>query len=173
MHKFSAKLFLLVLIVLAGCSSHSSINKIKPVASTSYILQHYGVLSIAGNRIPLRGMLHLNPEQRTARVVMLNDIGLKLLVAEIIAYDTGKFESKLLFASPFLRMIPPFYDESMRCIYKMYFTQHQADSMGTKISTEGIKKIGNREFATHTIISELHGNYTLELFLNSGLQKDS
>ena len=100
-------------------------------------------------------------------------MGMKLLVAEITADNEGRFESKKIFASPFLRMIPPFYDESMRCIYELYLAPQSTDLKETKIITEGKKRIGNREFSAHTIINDPQGKYTLELFLDSGSQKDS
>ncbi|TIH15796.1 hypothetical protein D0S45_09440 [Marinifilum sp. JC120] len=173
MHRFKILLPLLALLFFAGCSTHSANSPVQSKTSSTYLLQHSGVLSIAGKRMPLRGMLQLNPEQKTARVVMLNEMGMKLLVAEISADNANGFESKKLFVSPFLRMIPPFYNESMRCIYEMYLAPKDAASGGQNIITKGSKQVGNREFAAHTIISDPHGNYTLELFLNSGSQKDS
>lgn len=173
MHKFKALLPLLILLVLTGCSSRRASVTIETKNSATYLLQHSGVLSIAEKRMPLHGMLQLKPEQKTARVVILNDLGMKLLVAEITADNAGGFESKKLFISPFMRMIPPFYDESMRCIYELYLAPHHTVAEQANIVTEGNKQIGDRTFAAHTIITGPHGNYTLELFLNSGSQKDS
>ncbi|NDV26733.1 hypothetical protein [Desulfovibrio sp. JC010] len=173
MCKLKLLLLLLVFIIMTGCASRSTTVPAKTENSSTYLLKHSGVLSIADKRLPLRGMLQLKPEQKTARVVMMNDMGMKLLVAEIIADGASGFKSRKLFSSPFLRMIPPFYDESMRCIYAMYLAPQSAASSRSNIVTEGSKIIGNREFAAHTVISDPQGNYTLELFLNSGTQKDS
>ncbi len=163
---------MLVFMILGGCSSRSAVTPVPPAISSSYLLQHSGVLTIANKRMPLRGMLQLNPAQRNARVVLLNDMGMKLLVAEITAGDAGGFESKELFSSPFLRMIPHFYDESMHCIYEMFLAPQHSAFKRANIITKGKKIIGKREFAVHTIINDPQGRYTLELFLNSGSIKD-
>ncbi|WP_320173239.1 hypothetical protein [Maridesulfovibrio sp.] len=172
MRKFKLLLPLLLFIMLGGCSSRSAVTTKPTAVSPSYMLQHSGVLTIADKRLPLRGMLQLKPEQRNARVVMLNDMGMKLLVAEITADDAGGFESKKIFSSPFLRMIPHFYDESMQCIYEMFLAPEQSAVQGINIITKGKKIIGKREFAAHTIFNDPQGRYTLELFLNSGSTKD-
>ncbi|WP_319776895.1 lipoprotein [Maridesulfovibrio sp.] len=165
-------LFLLILLMLSGCSSLNKVNNIQHKKSSTYLLQHSGVLSIAEKRMPLHGMLQLMPEQRKAQVVMMNEMGMKLLVAEIIADDKGGYESKKIFESPFLRLIPHFYNESMSCIYEMFLAPQSATSGAINIVTEGSRQIADRKFAAHTIITDPQGNYTLELFLNSGSQKD-
>ena len=64
MRKLRILLPLLTLIMIAGCSSRNIVEPVKSSASSTYLLQHSGVLSIAGKRMPLRGMLQLKPEQK-------------------------------------------------------------------------------------------------------------
>ncbi len=173
MLKFKALIFLLTLVAMSGCSAHNATTPVQTEPSSTYLLQHSGVLSINGKRMALRGVLQLKPQQKAARVVILNDMGMKLLVAEITADNASGYKSKKLFASPFLRMIPPFYAESMRCIYVLFLAPQSATSRDLKIFSEGSKQVGDQKFPAHTIIINPEGNYTLELFLNSGSKKDS
>lgn len=173
MRKLKALIFLLILATMSGCSARNATTPVQAEPSTTYLLQHSGVLSIADKRMALRGMLQLKPQQKTARVVILNDMGMKLMVAEITADNAAGYESKKLFASPFLRMIPPFYAESIRCIYALFLAPQSATSRDLIIFNKGSKLIGDQTFPAHTVISDPKGNYTLEIFLNSGSQKDS
>lgn len=173
MRKFKALIFLLILVAMNGCSARTATTPVQNEPSPTYLLQHSGVLSIADKRMALRGMLQLKPQQRTARVVILNDMGMKLLVAEITADNAGGYKSKKLFTSPLLRMVPPFYAESMRCIYALFLAPQSANTRDLKISSESSKQVGDKTFPAHTIINGPEDNYTLELFLNSGSKKDS
>jgi len=175
MHNFKVLLALPLLFCLlsaTGCATRNTELPATQQTSPSYLLQHSGVLSIADKRIPLRGMLKLYPAQRTARVVIMNDMGMKLLAAEIKADSSRGYKSRKIFASPFLRMIPPFYAESMLCIYEMFLAPNPGTSV-LKITTEGIKQFGSRKFPVHTTIQSPHSGYILELFLTSGSEKDS
>ncbi|WP_320007317.1 hypothetical protein [Maridesulfovibrio sp.] len=163
---------LFCLLGVTGCATRNTESTATHQTSPSYLLQHSGVLSIAEKRIALRGVIKLNPAQRNARVVIMNDMGMKLLVAEIIADGYEGYESHKIFASPFLRMIPSFYAESMHCIYEMFLAPNPGTSALT-VTTDGTKQIGSREFAVHTIIKGSQSSYTMELFLTSGSEKDS
>ncbi len=135
--------------------------------TTTYRLNHSGVLDINGRRMPLRGLLQLTPGKRHARVLIMNDLGMKILVSEIKASQEDDIESRLIFLSPFLQGIPSFYEESVRCIYEMYLN-NTPNNKKLLISRKTPKKIGNRTFYGHTVIRNKDKNYRLELFLNSG-----
>ena len=91
-------------------------------------------------------MLHYEPQYKQAKVVILNDMGMKLLIAEIKADETG-YHSKPLFISPFLRAIPHFYAECMRCIYKIYLAPEKDRSDQLTLTESGIIHVGNQKFA--------------------------
>lgn len=162
---------LLALGVCAGCSSRttSTVQQATIILdkTTSYRLKHSGVLDVNGRRMPLRGLLQLTPEKRHARVLIMNDMGMKLLVSEVKASQRSGVESRLIFLSPFLQGIPSFYEESVCCIYEMYLN-NATNSKELLISRKAPQKIGNRTFYGHTIIRNKDKNYRLELFLNSG-----
>lgn len=170
---FMPMLLTILLILCAGCSARST-TPTPQEPHAIYKLQHSAVLSIADKRISMRGMLQLIPQEKRAKVVMLNDMGMKLLIAEIRADKEDGFTSNPIFISPFLRAIPNFYKESMRCIYATYFAETTPETITNfSLKKDGVRLIGDRSFPEHTIIKNTAKNYTLELFLNSGSQVGS
>lgn len=170
---FMPMLLVMLLVLCAGCSTRS-ITPTPQKTHVIYKLQHSAVLSIADKRISMRGMLQLIPQEKRAKIVMLSDMGIKLLIAEIQADNEDGFTSNPIFISPFLRAIPNFYKESMRCIYATYFADTTPETI-TNFSFKkyGVRLIGAHSFPEHTIIKNKAKNYTLELFLNSGSQVGS
>lgn len=171
-------LFLVILVSIfiisgTGCSTHSTIpTAVKP--AIIYKLHHSAVLSIGNKKIPLRGMIHLMPQERQAKVVMLNDMGMKLLIAEIYVDNEQEIVSKSIFVSPFLQAIPHFYKESVKSIYTIFLEGNDPKIIKQfTLQTNGLKHIGNRDFPEHTILKNTAKNYTLELFLNSGTHSGS
>ncbi|CCO23426.1 hypothetical protein [Maridesulfovibrio hydrothermalis] len=184
MHNYPARkicilLFILTVLASAGCATRKNTPQAtSPATGLTYRLQHSGVLAVAGKRLLLRGMIQYSPQDRRVKVVMLNDMGMKLLVAEIRTSKDQGYETTPVFISPFLRAIPHFYDESMRCIYELYLVNNAAKGKTHKnsplqINCNGIMQIGSRAFAKHTSIKNIDKNYTLELFLNSGSEVGS
>lgn len=157
-----------ILLSCVGCTSRTNTSPSQKQTLT-YKIKHSGVLDIEGKRFPLRGMLQFIPVEKKVRLIMLNEMGIKLLVVEVQAVSEHGYEAHPIFISPFIRAVPYFYDETTRCIHEMYLAEsHKQDSLF--ITETGQKRIGNRDFAQHTIIKNPDRHYTLELFLHSGSQ---
>ncbi|WP_320172119.1 hypothetical protein [Maridesulfovibrio sp.] len=165
-------LFLLtVALTCPGCAGKAKWESAQVpdthVEEETFVLQHSGVLDVAGRRMPLRGMLRVQPASGTARIIIMNELGIKLLIADIRAVDGNGFESRTIFSSPFARAVPFLQEETSRCIYRMFLGGTDVLTGLETIGTEP-QEIGGHIFFKHTVIKNARKNYTVELFLNSG-----
>ncbi|SMF20971.1 hypothetical protein [Desulfovibrio gilichinskyi] len=180
-------LFQLLLVSLGfplGCSTHAT-PPTNQKEDKNYRLYHSGVLEIQSKRIPLRGILLYSPESRYAKIVILNEMGLKLFIAEIKAIKHKKvnryqkeYTSKPLYISPFIRAIPHFYEEAMDCIYELYLSNpplgintnssdFQKERSPYVITGKGAVQIKNYIFPQQTVLINKNKNFSLELLLNT------
>ncbi len=178
------QLLLVSLVFPLGCSTHTT-PPTDQKEYKNYRLYHSGVLEIQGKRIPLRGILLYSPEFRYAKIVILNEMGLKLFIAEIKAFTPKKvnryqkeYTSKPLYISPFIRAIPHFYEEAVDCIYELYLSDpplgidtNSSDFRKERspyvITGKGSVQINNHIFPQHIFIINKNKNFSLELLLNA------